>query len=320
LSEEGEEVDFSETWNSDALVAKAKRYAEKMLEAPRDDWEFALWSSFCLEFLLRADLSDYDPALLADIKDVNNVISAAGYPVNVKRFIPKTAATNDVVDRLSKVATEFTAELSGFCLRHTSLRNGELHSGHNAFEGKKHSQWLPLFYKTCKFLIEDLGSTLGDIFGDEEAATAEKLIAAFKDDAAKAVKATISAHATVWKQKSESERAKAASISSVWATKHAGHRVKCPACQSDAIVSGDAISSPRKSINGDVITEKQEHLPSKFECIACGMKIGGLSQLAAAGLGDTYVKTQSFEASEYYASDESDEPDEWDGYEPDNND
>lgn len=47
------------------------------------------------------------------------------------------------------------------------------------------------------------------------------------------------------------------------------------------------------------------------------MKVAGLSQLAAAGLGDTYVNTQSFEASEYYSSDESDE---WDGYEPDNND
>lgn len=113
--------DFSDTWDSDALVAKAKRYAEKMLEAPRDGWEFALWSSFCLEFLLRADLSDYAPALLADIKDVNNVISASGYPVNVKKFIPKTAATSDVIERLSKVATEFSAELAGFSLRHTSL-------------------------------------------------------------------------------------------------------------------------------------------------------------------------------------------------------
>jgi hypothetical protein len=317
LSDQDDDTsDFSETWDSRALIAKANRYAEKMLEAPRDSWEFALWSSFCLEFLLRADLSDYDPALLADIKDVNNLISAVGYPVNVKKFIPKTAATNDVVDRLSKVAADFTAELSGFSLRHTSLRNGELHSGHNSFEAKKHSGWLPLFYKTCKFLAEDLSITLADIFGDEEAATAEKLIAAFKDDAAKAVKATINAHSTVWKQKSDAERKKAENVSSVWATKHAGHRVKCPACQSEAIVTGDAISSPRKSINGDVITEKQEYLPSKFECIACGMKIAGLSQLAAAGLGDAFVNTQSFEASEYYSSSESDE---WEGYEPDNN-
>lgn len=159
--------------------------------------------------------------------------------------------------------------------------------------------------------------TLADFFGAEEAVTAEKLITAFKDDAAKAVKATINAHSTVWKQKSDEERKKAADISAVWATKHAGHRVKCPACQSDAIISGDAISSPRKSIAGDVITEKQEYLPSKFECVACGMKIAGLSQLAAAGLADSYVNTQSFEASEYYSSDESDE---WGGYEPDNND
>jgi hypothetical protein len=46
------------------------------------------------------------------------------------------------------------------------------------------------------------------------------------------------------------------------------------------------------------------------------MKISGLSQLTAAGLGDTYVNTQDYDASQYYAS----EPAEWDGYEPDNND
>lgn len=312
-----ESPDFSDTWSSDALVIKATRYAEKMLEAPRDSWEFALWSSFCLEFLLRADLADYTPALLADIKDVNNLISAAGYPVNVKKFVPKTAATNDVVDRLSKVATEFTTELSGFSLRHTSLRNGELHSGFAAFEGKKHSEWLPLFYKTCNFLTVDLSITLADIFGEEEAATAEKMITAFKDDAAKTVKASISAHTTVWKQKSEADQKNAADISSVWATKHIGHRVKCPACQTVAIVTGDPISSPRKSIADDVITETQEYLPSKFECVACGLKIAGLSQLAAAGLGDAYTNTQSFDANDYYSPYD---PDEFDGYAPDNND
>lgn len=307
--------DHSGSWDVDALVAKAQRYAEKMLAADRDDWEFALWSSLCLEFLLRAALCDYDPALLADTRDVNNLLSAVGIQPKAKKFIPKSIGTKDVVDRLAMIVPEFTTELAGFSLKHTTNRNAELHSGQNAFEGKKHSSWLPIYYKTCEVLAEDLGRDLADFFGKEEAKTAGKLIAAHGDGAAKAVKATISAHATVWGDKDKAERMKQAGIASVWATKHAGHRVKCSACKCDAIVVGDPISSPRKSIEGDIITEKQEYLPNKFECVACGMKISGLSQLTAAGLGDTYVNTQDYDASEYYAS----EPDGFDGYEPDNN-
>jgi hypothetical protein len=157
---------------------------------------------------------------------------------------------------------------------------------------------------------------LPDLFPPDEVETAEKLIAAIADEAAKAVKATIYAHETVWKEKEQAERDKASAIAEVWATKHAGHRVKCPACASVAIVTGDSIAAPKKTIEGDIITERQEHLPNKFECIACGMKIGGLSQLTAAGLGDVYVQAQSYDASEFYASPPEDD---YEGYEPDNN-
>lgn len=55
-------------------------------------------------------------------------------------------------------------------------------------------------------------------------------------------------------------------------------------------------------------------LPSKFECVACGLKISSLSQLHAAGLGDTYKATYVYEASDYFKS-----SDEYEGYEPDFN-
>lgn len=308
--------DYSTTWDVDALVAKAQRYAEKMLATRRDDWDFALWSSLTLEFLLRADLADYSPALLADTKDVNNLFSAVGISPNAKKFIPKSISTKEVIDRLAAVAPEFNSQLAGFSHKHTTQRNGELHSGQIAFEGIKHSTWLPLYYHTCDVLLKDLGRDLSQIFGNEEATTAAKLIAALADDAAKAVNSTIGAHEAAWNKKEQDERDRSSSIASLWATKHAGHRVKCPACRSNAIVTGDPISPPQKSIEGDIITERQEHLPNKFECIACGMKIAGLSQLTAAGLGDVYVETQSYDASEYYAPPEYDE---WEGFEPDNN-
>jgi hypothetical protein len=306
----------SQTWDVDAFLAKAQRYTEAMLSTDRDDWRFALWSSLTLEHLLRAALADFSPAMLADAADWNNLFSALGYEPTAKKFIPKSIPTADVITRLSAILPEFDAEIAGFCKRHTSQRNAELHSGEIAFDGQKPSSWLPLFYKASKVLLTSVEKDLAFLFGDDEAATAEKLIAAHADEAAKAVQGTIHAHKVVWEKKDQAERDKLSTQAKLWATRQRGHRVTCPACQSEAIVTGDSISAPQKTIKDDLITEKQEHLPSRFECIACGMKIAGLSQLAAAGLGDVYVQTISYDAGEYYAPPDHDE---MEGWEPDNN-
>jgi hypothetical protein len=312
-----ETPDYSETWSAEALVAKAQRYAERMLVVDRDDWQFALWSSLTLEFLLRAALADYSPALLADAKgDWNNLLSALGYASRKPKFIPKTVGISEVIDRLATLCPELTSELAGFSRLHTTKRNAELHSGATTFDGAKHSAWLPQFYQTCKVLLHDIDKyDLAHVFGKDEAETAQKLIAAFADSAAKAVKAMIATHVKSWADLKQDERTKASTLATLWATKHAGHRVICPACKSDALVTGEPVNAPKKSIDGDFITEKQEHLPNRFECIACSLKVSGLSHLTAAGLGDVYVQTQSYDASDYYSS--ASEP--WEGWEPDNN-
>ena len=195
--------DYSGIWDADALLAKSKRYVEKMLATSRDDWDFALWSSQALEFLMRAALADYGAALLADTSgdDVSHLLNAMGIQPKAKKYIPKSVATSDVINRLELIIPEFTSELAGFCRRHTSLRNAELHSAQLAFDGVKHSTWLPIFYKTCKVLLINLGRNLPDLFPHDECDTAEKLIAVIADEAANAVKATIDAHRTVWKDK-----------------------------------------------------------------------------------------------------------------------
>ncbi|TYO60805.1 hypothetical protein FXV83_41855 [Bradyrhizobium hipponense] len=87
--------DYSGIWDPDALLAKSKRYVEKMLAASRDDWDFALWSSQALEFLMRAALADYGAALLADTGggDVSHLLNAMGIQPKTKKYIPKSVAT-----------------------------------------------------------------------------------------------------------------------------------------------------------------------------------------------------------------------------------
>jgi hypothetical protein len=140
------------------------------------------------------------------------------------------------------------------------------------------------------------------------------MIAAARDDAAKAVGKTLAGHKAAWAAKTAGEQAQLANQASTWATRHDGHRVKCPSCGSDAIVTGAPVAAPKKSIKDDQITETQYFLPSKFECVACGLRISGLPQISAAGLGDTYKATFTYDAAEYYAP-----QDDYEGYEPDFN-
>ena len=80
------------------------------------------------------------------------------------------------------------------------------------------------------------------------------------------------------------------------------------------MIIGEPVTAPIRRLNEDEITETQEYLPNQFECIACKLKIAGLSRLAVVNLSDRYKKTQVYDAAEYYAPD-----DKYAGYEDDNN-
>lgn len=291
-------------WDSKALHSKAQKYVEEMFTCHRDDWKFCFWSSLAIELLARAALAKVSPTLLADLSDWNNVLSALGYQPTAAKFSPKSITTREVLRRLRQILPSFDTELENFCAVHSDRRNSELHSGHLAFEGVRDSSWLPGFYKCCDVLLRALDSNLEEFLGTQEAEVAQKLIASAADNAAKAIVSTVNSHEMVWLGKSDDERKQLCSQATIWATKHIGHRVECPACKSVAILLGEPISAPAKTLKNDMIIETQAYLPGKFECIACGMKIGKLSQLSAIGLGDSYKSTHTYDAAEYYAGTE----------------
>jgi hypothetical protein len=301
-------------WDSATLLSKAQRYIEEMQEHSHSDWKAGLWASLALELLARAALSKFSPALLADATSWHNLSYALGYTPKVTKFLPKSIATADVLTRLNELLPDFDEELRKFCLIHAGNRNAELHSAEMPFEDASISTWLPSFYRSCEVLGKSLGTALEDLFGDDEAKAAKKVMAAAKDAAANSVMGSIKAHKTVWEGKLERERAKLAMQAEVWAKRQDGHVVDCPACASKALLYGDPITEPKKTIKDDLITEIQTCLPTKFECVACNLKISGLSQLTASGLGDPYKRTFTYDAADYYKPD-----DEMSGYEDDNN-
>lgn len=300
-------------WSKDALLSKAQRYAEEMLSYPRDDWRFGLNSTFVLEFLARAALANTSPTLLADTKDWNNIYYALGNTPTAPKYLPRSVDLSTVLTRLRDVCPDFTTELEGFAAQHINRRNEELHAGTTPFDGLSTS-WLASFYLTATVLLHATGEKLAFLVGGAEASVADQLIAASRDESAKAVNKAIAAHKTVWEATDATERTKLEKQAGVWATRQAGHRVKCPACTNDALLIGAPITAPIRKLEGDLIVETQDYLPSRFECVACKLKITGLSQLTACSLGATYKSTTTYDAADYYAPDDS-----FHGYEDDNN-
>jgi hypothetical protein len=271
-------------WDAEALYAKAQRYIECMQAEPSDEWQHALWSSFSLELLALAALSNISPALLADASDRNwqQLFHSLGFTPTEQKFAPRSIAIGEVLKRLKDIPPEFDNELEAFCILHTGRRNAELHSGATPFEGVDGaSGWHAKFYRACIVLLKSRGYELSEFVGEEEDAVAAKLITAVKDETATSTKGDVNAHGKVWIAKTQEERTKLSASASAWAIKQTGHRVECPACQSDALLKGEPVAAPHRTIKDDNITEVQEYLPSQFECIACGLKISGLSRLSA---------------------------------------
>ena len=307
--------DTPHEWSAEALLNKAQSYAEEMLSFPHDDWRFALWSTFSLELLARAALSAISPTLVADAKNSwNHLLYALSIQPKTANFIPRTIDISEVFQRLQELIPDFIPELGSFCKRHMSTRNEELHSGATPFVGAKVASWVPIYYRACAVLLESMGDSLERFVGSSEAAAAEAMIAAHRDESAKSINKEIDAHKTVWSKNGAEEQQRLALQASAWATRQIGHTVSCPGCNCNAILSGSAIAPPLRGITEDEITETQEYLPSRFECVACRLKISGLSQLSAAGLGDPYNATFIYDIDDFYSPE-----DHYVDYEPDFN-
>lgn len=158
---------------------------------------------------------------------------------------------------------------------------------------------MPRFYSACKVLLESMGRNLSSFVSNPEGG-AQALIESFEDAAAKAVDQDIKAHAKVRSNKDEEERNKGLTAARTWATRQTGHRVKCPACNSPALVQGNPSGRVATTIGDDEVVQRQTMLPSGFECIACGLRISGLSKLYACGLGDAFTAKTTYSAAEFF--------------------
>jgi len=303
-------------WDEQLLWAKAELYMEEARKYERDTWLFPFWSTLSLEMLARAALSHIHPVLLASSNDRDciNLLYALNQSDKLTSTpIPRSIDISEVFSRCEQLIPEFVKEHQKFCNGLLGMRNEELHSGGVPFSDLDVQKWLPRYYECCTVLLTSLGKVLEDLVGKEEAEAGGRMIEAINDQAAKEVVGEIKAFAKVWESKSESDRKAASALAQSTSKRSEGHVVKCPACESSALLRGEQISSLPDEIGDDAIITREVILPTSFECSACGLRIQGHNKLHAAGLSSTFTKTAAHDPIEYYGI-------EYDYYEPDYND
>lgn len=283
-------------WSKETLYTKARLFAEQMESYSGNDWRIAFWSALSLELVGRAALAHISPVLIAEPKNFHNLLFALGKDP-VDRTARRSIGTEEVFKRLLKLVPTFNDEMFRFSLTHLQRRNEELHTGAIAFAQLSTSDWLPKFYWVCDILLDSMDESLAEFIADPRA---PELINSLGERASIEIKISIDNHAAVWGELPFEERVAAASQAKVWASRRNGHRVKCPACNCTALLFGEPHGRVVTEATDDEITQRQTFLPSRFQCVACRLRILGHSKLMACGLGDTFTSTTVTSPVEFY--------------------
>lgn len=297
------------SWDKDSLLAKSKIFFEKAFQEDKETIFFGLFCAMGLEVLSRAAISRISPALLAEPdKEQQNLLHALS--LGSAKVQKKSIGTAQVLNLCKLLIAEFTDDNLKAASALANRRNEEVHTGAAAFLEYKTHQWIEGFYKCCKVLAESLGESLVTLFDEEEAKVAELVIAERESKVIEKTKGSIAAYAKVFELKEEDERialkAEAERQGEILShSKH--HRVECPACKSVATVQGETYGKDQIENAEDEIIVRQNVIPTKFNCPACGLKLNGYRELVVAGVGEHFTHKITYTPSEYYDMSDFDE-------------
>jgi len=287
------------SWDSDQLWLKAKLFADLANEHDQGSPEFAFNSSLALECLARAALTHVHPALNADPRDDTNLL--CGFGINVTGS-PRSLPAHSVYIRLEKIVEGYGRPQRELCDFVALQRNAYLHTADLPYENLSTKKWLPRYYETVSVLAEFLGQTLEALIGEDTAAAAAGLIASLNDETMKAAKSKVAAYKKVWDMKGDDEKlelqktAKSATALPGW-----GHNtVDCPACNSRGTLNGEAVKQfPEKYEDGELLMDV-EFMAIGFKCVACGLALKGVEEIAHGDLPTHFVETTSTSLHDLY--------------------
>lgn len=290
-----------DVWSEEALLRKARVYVERASAVNAGSSLEALWSLVALELLARASIARVHPALLADPQDGAHLLYAFGFG---EPRPPKSVPIATVFRRCQVVVPLFTERLTKDGVALMTLRNEELHSGGLVLETLGSASWQPQYYTICEVLLEHLDLELGDFFPDERAIAAQTILDGLAQDLESIVKQRIADTARQFRDHNTEEQDALKRRQRPLQVREA--QVACPACESDAVIAGEAagVSKPRVG-DGDIERDIRV-LPTTFRCFVCELSLDGHAELYHAGLGDQYSLIEREDPLEYYGIDPKD--------------
>ena len=294
-------------WDSKQYWLKAVRYAELASQPERDPWERPFWLSLALEFLARSALTKTHPVLNADPQDEGNLLYAFGFEIKGQ---PKSLPIHAVYSRLQKIIPElFTKPRREFCDFFSNVRNQELHTTDLPFEPLRETEWLARLYDVSETLCSHIGKKLKDLFGAEEAKTAQGLIKALKSEKVSNVKSKIAAHKKVFQEKPQGEQARVTQEQATLAKSWYGVQKKatCPACGSSARLIGAVERVSKPFYDDGHLLVKNVVLANRLECKACGLVLADIDELHAAEVQPHFEFNVATELHDYHEGDEEGE-------------
>lgn len=286
-------------WSTEGLWLKAKLFIDKANAVDHASSDFPFWSVLSIEFLARAALTNIHPSLNADPREDVNLLYACGVEISGQ---PKSLPVHSVYIRLEKIIPRFGKLQREFCDYFSLLRNQELHTAELPFENIKASSWLPRCYEVCEILCESLNKTLNEYLGDEVATSALKLISTLAKETEHGVKSKVAAHRKVFAERGEEERKRlrskaelALAVLEPGLTTH-----ECPACKSEGMLKGELIKELKPVYEEEQLVVDQEYLASEFKCLACGLTLHSVEEIAHAGIEPTFSHRRATDLHELF--------------------
>ena len=295
-------------WSEQDFWSKAQLYIRRAQSTASDDGLYPFWLSLALEFAARAALSKVSPVLNADPKRVENIYYALGLSDTGS---PKTVPLHSVFLRCMAIVDGFEVSHRRFCDFVGVQRNQELHTGALPFMDLKLQEWLQNYYSVMDVLCKHLGRDLEDLLGTSEAEAAQELLKATAAGLESKVKQAVTAHKTVFENKSLNEQEEVRRDAWVHAmttklSEEYADLVVCPSCSTKGFVSGIPLRKSKPDFEDGLLVEEVTCRSESFSCTACGLTLASASELHWAGIEPQFNVTletslHDHQEFEYYA-------------------
>jgi hypothetical protein len=167
-----------------------------------------------------------------------------------------------------------------------------------------------VYYEVCAILNEFVGQSLVSYLGQEEAQTADRLIAARHSAKKEEIERRVREHRGVFERKTAEERAALSAAQKAAATGWLppATRTPCPACGSDALLIGFLEGTSEPTFRDGSFILEQRFLASSLSCGACALELRDIEELLLGNVQPHYTMRVHTDLHEFF------DPDDVDGY------